>query len=128
MGGIHACITSVRGKQTKYEQPRRGSSERKASNIALHPRPTSLIAANKRDYLADKQLHARQLPKHTRRNNFGTGVVYIYRGRRPVFKTIDTAHRKVNLDDDAESWSWNSTHAMSWRERYRYLSVCLSRV
>ena len=49
-----------------------------------------------------------------------------YRGRRPVFTTIDTAHRKVNLDD-TESWSWNSTHAVSWRERWlgRYLSVCL---
>ena len=38
--------------------------------------PTSLIAANKRDYLPDKQLHARQLPKDARRNNFGTGVIY----------------------------------------------------
>merc|ERR1712194_552739 len=49
---------------------------------AFLPPPTSLIAANKRDYLPDKRLHARQLPKDTRRNNFGTGV--IYRGRRPV--------------------------------------------
>ena len=36
----------------------------------------SLIAANKRDYLPDKQLHARQLPKDARRSNFGTGVIY----------------------------------------------------
>merc|ERR1712194_535933 len=49
---------------------------------AFLPPPTSLIAANKRDYLPDKRLHARQLPKDTRRNNFGTGV--IYRGKRPV--------------------------------------------
>ena len=24
---------------------------------------------------------------------------------------------KSDLDDTAESWSWNSTHAVSWRER-----------
>ena len=70
---------------------------------ALLPPPTSLIAANKRDYLPDKQLHARQLPKDARRNHFETGVVYTEEDGQ--CKTIDTAHRKVNLDDDTESWS-----------------------
>ena len=49
----------------------------------------SLIAANKRDYLADKQLHARQLPKDARRDNFGTGVIYTEEDG--LCKTIDTA-------------------------------------
>ena len=42
-----------------------------------------------------------------------------------MFTTIDTAHRKVNLDD-TESWSWNSTHAVSWKERWMgRICVCL---
>ena len=54
------------------------------------PPPTSLIAANKRDYLPDKQLHARQLPpKDARRDNFGTGVIYTEEDGQ--CKTIDTA-------------------------------------
>merc|ERR1712194_173506 len=51
--------------------------------------PTSLIAANKRDYLPDKQLHARQLPKDARRDNFGTGVIHTEEDGQ--CKTIDTA-------------------------------------
>ena len=51
--------------------------------------PTSLIAANKRDYLPDKQLHARQLPKDARRDNFGTGVIYTEGDGQCT--TIDTA-------------------------------------
>ena len=63
------------------------------------PPPTSLIAANKRDYLPHKQLHARQLPKDALRNNFGTGVIYT-EGDGPVqddYKTIDTAQALCRL-------------------------------
>ena len=59
------------------------------------PPPTSLIAANKRDYLPDKRLHARQLPKDTRRNNFGTGVIYTEGNGQ--CKTIDTAQALCRL-------------------------------
>ena len=51
----------------------------------------SLIAANKRDYLPDKQLHARQLPKDTRR----TGVIYTEGDGQ--CKTIDTGEALCRL-------------------------------
>ena len=66
------------------------------------------------------------MPKDARRDNFGTVVIYTEEDGQ--CKTIDTAHRKVNLDDDTESWSWSSNHAVSWKRVGwvdMYLSVCL---